>query len=453
INYTTKVMNRKLSMSFGVPIRVQAIDTTLTEAFPWGNAGELRGADWDEPSDYAQLIRFFRLGGKEDRIYLDINAFTANSLGHGTLLKRYNPNLNLNTRRVSMQFDGFTDYFGGETYLNNITSPSVMGALVFLKPLSIINRDNYFLRSFSIGLSLAADIDAPLRNKIDTTDLDNDGRRDEIQVDPKTLQPNYHSTEVIGYGLDVEFKLVDKRYLDWKMYFDQSFLETGIPCDAGRGCAEETVLSNIPTDPVRASGMTWGNLFRMNLGRGTVHALRIRTELRNYTQNYLPSYFDTLYEVQRVQYFNQQSASTEDLANQTKLQEIFLRDADDDRIWGGYVEASWSVSHYFALSLGVEVNNQTPDNNLYLHLEIPHIGNMQAMLSYQHRGVETPEELFDFSKWGLGSTDILIGKLRYGVWDWFHLNAEVMTPFGIGPDSLFANTLQVNMNAEFGFPY
>ena len=75
------------------------------------------------------------------------------------------------------------------------------------------------------------------------------------------------------------------------------------------------------------------------------------------------------------------------------------------------------------------------------------------MLSYQHRGGETPGDRFDFSQWGLGDTDILIGKLRYGVFDWFHLNTEVMTPFGIGPDSLFANTLQLNMNAEFGFPY
>ena len=28
-----------------------------------------------------------------------------------------------------------------------------------------------------------------------------------------------------------------------------------------------------------------------------------------------------------------------------------------------------------------------------------------------------------------------------------------MTPFGIGPDSLFRNTVTFNLNAEFGFSY
>ena len=38
---------------------------------------------------------------------------------------------------------------------------------------------------------------------------------------------------MVGYGIDLEVKLVDKRELDWKMYFDQSYLETGEPLDLG----------------------------------------------------------------------------------------------------------------------------------------------------------------------------------------------------------------------------
>ena len=48
--------------------------------------------------------------------------------------------------------------------------------------------------------------------------------------------------------------------------------------------------------------MLSGHLLRLNVGRNPLHALRIRLEYRNYDPNYLPSYFDTLYEIQRYQY-------------------------------------------------------------------------------------------------------------------------------------------------------
>ena len=445
INYTRKVGTKDLSMSFGVPVRFELLDNRLAEK--WENIGVFRNEDWDEVSDYAQVLRFLRFGGKESRFFLDVNSFTANTIGHGVLLKRYNPNLNLNTTQVSLQLDAFGDYVGGETYVNNITGPSVLGVLVFLKPLSIIDRDNFFLRSFSLGITVVGDVDAPMRNRLDIYDVDEDGRRlTEIQVNQDTFQPEYHGIGVIGYGLDLEFKLVDKRELDWKMYFDQSFLETGLPVES-----ELTKEDGAPyTEAVRAGGFTWGNLFRMNLGKKTVHALRFRTEVRNYDPHYLPSYFDTLYEIQRVQYFNGLHERERDLQNDTKLQRVLGRDPNGDRVNGVYLEGSWRVGNGFALSLGLEWNDQTPDNSLYLHAEVPRVGNWAFMASYQHRGAKDFGDLFALS---LDDTDVLLMKTRYGLFDSVHLNIEVLTPFGIGPESLFRNNLQVNFNAEIGFEY
>ena len=65
--------------------------------------------------------------------------------------------------------------------LNDITRPNVMGALGFLKPLSIIDRSNYLLRSFSVGLTAVTDFKAPVRNALDRDDIDNDGRREMFQ--------------------------------------------------------------------------------------------------------------------------------------------------------------------------------------------------------------------------------------------------------------------------------
>lgn len=445
INYTRKIGTKDLSMSFGVPVRFELLDNRLAEK--WGNIGAFRNQDWDEVSDYARVLRFLRFGGKESRFFLDVNSFTANTIGHGVLLKRYNPNLNLNTTQVSLQLDAFGDYVGGETYLNNITGPSVMGVLLFLKPLSIIDRDNSFLRSFSLGITVVGDVNAPMRNRLDVYDVDGDGRRlTEIRVNQSTFQPEYHGIGVIGYGLDLEFKLIDKRELDWKMYFDQSFLETGLPSDT-----EQVKEDGSPyTDAMRSGGFTWGNLFRLNLGKKTVHALRFRTEIRNYDPNYLPSYFDTLYEIQRVQYFNGLHERERDLQNDTKVQRVLGRDANGDRVNGVYVEGSWRAGNGLALSVGLEWNDQTPDNSLYIHAEVPRIGNWAFMASYQHRGAKDFGDIFALS---LDDTDVLLMKTRYGLFDSVHLNVEVLTPFGIGPESLFRNNLQVNFNAEVGFEY
>ena len=79
MNYTRKISGKDLSMSFGIPLRFELLDNRLAEK--WENIGAFRDADWDEVSDYAQVLRFVRFGGKESRFFLDINSFTANTIG------------------------------------------------------------------------------------------------------------------------------------------------------------------------------------------------------------------------------------------------------------------------------------------------------------------------------------------------------------------------------------
>jgi hypothetical protein len=67
------------------------------------------------------------------------------------------------------------------------------------------------------------------------------------------------------------------------------------------------------------------------------------------------------------------------------------------------------------------------------------------------RSATTAGDLFKFTN--STATNIFLAKVRYRVASWFHVNAEAITPFGIGPDSFFANTLDFNLNLEFGFGY
>ena len=462
VNYSTTLWDRPLSLTFGVPLRIELVDARVDKRF--NNTGRFRKEDWDEVSDFFQIINGITYGGKESRVYIDINAFKSTSIGHGTLMKRYNPNLNFNTARVQAEIDAFMDYVGGELYVDNIPAPNVLGGLVFIKPLSLINRDNYILRSFSIGAQLFTDINAPVRNILDFQDADKDGRRwSEIAVDQETFQPQHTKSSVLAYGIDLELKLVDERWLDWKTYFDYSFLETGIPvvdqpmsdCNKADvpGCLpysrmtanEPGVYSNVATQAVRSGGFTWGNLFRMNFGKDTIHALRIRTEFRHHDPNYVPSYFDSMYDIQRMQH-----PASDDLINSTKLIQVLGRSAEGPSVNGGYFELSYSVDRYFAMSVGLEVNDGTPDNALFVHLEVPELGPWGLIATYSRRNSESFDTLFDSA---FKSTDWFLLQTRFSIVDIMNLALEVVTPFGIGTESLFRNVVQVNFVMELGFEY
>ena len=269
--------------------------------------------------------------------------------------------------------------------------------MLFRSPLSLINRDNYMMRSFSLGGTVVADLQAPLRNKLDTFDLNNDGQRhNQLAVDQSTFLPQFKSTKVVAVGGDVELKLLDTRNVDWKTYVDFSTLHSGLTTDA----ATSLDTGDLSTRYVHSGGFTWGHLLRMNFGEDRQHALRVVLEGRRYDRNYLPSYFDVMYEVQRMQYAlgRTNSASgtalTQQLANGTKLQTILGRSASGPQVNGFYVEASWKVLDKFALAFALEANDTFPDNNFFVHLEVPRYKNFQFLATLHRRSLGSVSELF-----------------------------------------------------------
>jgi hypothetical protein len=129
INHRFDVNGEPLRLTIGVPLRFELLDARPNQRFD--NVGRFRQQDWDEGSDFAKVIQRLQYGSKEQRFFLDINRFSAHNLGHGLIMKRYDANLNLNTSRVGVQFDAFTDYIGFESMMNDITNPNLLGALVF----------------------------------------------------------------------------------------------------------------------------------------------------------------------------------------------------------------------------------------------------------------------------------------------------------------------------------
>lgn len=462
-NHVAHLGDRDLRMSFGVPLRFELLDTrgaTTDERF--ANLWRFHSEDWDSVGDFAKLIRYVTFGRKEDGFYFNLNAFTTATIGHGTILKRYNPNLSIEAQRVSLELDGHNDFVGGQSYINHIAGPNLVGGLVFIKPLSLFDRSHYLPRSFSLGFTLVADLDAPVVNRLDVADTDKDGRRSELLLGGSDGTPQYFATTAFAYGIDAELKVYKNtdKSVDLKTYVDLSFLSGEVPKACDEWAREqhlcESLFSDDPvtvrpmpthieTRGVTSAGFTAGMLGRFTLGDDRNHALRARLEGRAYAGNYLPGYFDTFYRVQRTQYATSSDPEGQSPANHTKLRRILERDSG--MVYGFAAELSYALWDTFEASLGVEWNTTTDDNAWWVHLGVPKNEYFSFLLTYQKRSSATS----DF--FALTENALVVAQARVFILPFLHINSELITPFGFGEDNNFEQIFDINVGLELSFGY
>ena len=159
----------ELTLAVGAPLNFEVFSSAYPkDAAPgqnhviaFGNAGTLRKADWDEVSEYARVLTYLTYGKKEDRFYLDIGQTHVSTLGHGTIMRRYTPTIDINSTRVSAQVDAYNDHAGFEAMTNDILLWKVVGVLGFVKPLSFLSLDSAIAKSVSLGATVVVDRAAP----------------------------------------------------------------------------------------------------------------------------------------------------------------------------------------------------------------------------------------------------------------------------------------------------
>jgi hypothetical protein len=309
-----------------------------------------------------KVIKELRLGRKEDKLYVNVGLSRGVSLGHGTVMRRYNANLDANRSRLGLQADAYNDYGGGETFVADLSGETkLFGGLAFVKPLALASTDA-IARSWSLGVHYTTDLAAPKRLERDATGS-GIGR---VQLD-EAGYPRFEETQVGIFGVDTEIKpLRLGNLVDLKLYADYSQMQ-------GAG-----------------SGMTMGLLLRGNVGsRPLLSALRMRLEGRLYDSDYMPQYFDSLYDVQRFQLIRGKPTGLEP----TKYQAV----AESDDTSGKaslYGEATYALVDNVVLGLGLERIVQAspePDGppntyNLLVHVEVPAFELLRLYGSYQKIG-------------------------------------------------------------------
>ncbi|MFZ5471715.1 MAG: hypothetical protein ACOZIN_19990 [Myxococcota bacterium] len=414
-----RFLEKRLAVGVGVPLRFEVFNFGRDESgqpLLSRRLGELRAQDYDEPQDFAKVLKYVTYGRKEDRLYLNVGQRYASSIGHGALVRRYAPNVDVDLTRVSAQLDAYNDYAGFELLTNDVVEWNLLSGLAFVKPLASFG-DGVVMRSLSLGIGAAADFRAPRELLTDPNVgvrlLDEHGRMRATR------------TPVVLVGADVEVKMVKTREVDIKPYVDYSMLLGG------------------------DGGFTLGGLGRFNVGEETVHAFRAVLELRWLGSRYVPSYFDTFYEVERFVAADLPEAPAFPGIGRfaTKYQDV-MSGRLPQRL-GYYVEGSYGVRGKVGFTAAIEGTSGGPEKNFVVHLEVPAVDLLQFFGSYYKRG---------FS--GLGEVGLLDEKsvffagARMKLLPFLFVNGRAFKTFRVNPDvQRYDNTFGFALDVEVGYEF
>lgn len=393
------VSEKELDLIFGihVPLNVRIVSTDINNN---DHSIRFRTEDWDEWQDYLKILRYFQIGTSEDNLYLSIGSNFAQTIGHGTILKRYIPNHDSTFSTMSAKLNWYFDYGGFEALLGDVARGNIFGGIVFLKPFSAIG--NYHARSASFGYSFVADRNAPTKLRYekyydyDPDDYINgkDSRVPRIAVDSKG-RPIVEDDEFLYMqGIDFELKLFKNEKVDIKTFADYSWFKK----DFVKG------------------GFTFGLLGRFNLDQKNQHAIRIQLEGRAHHDSYIPSFFDTFYDIERIEMMTNIFGAKDFQPDGRSKYWHLMNDSDDKFVGSFYGELSYSFRTWIALSVGYE---KLPDSSsLFAHLELPDLWIVKMMLSYYKRGFGSAKELFSDSH----VSSLFRGVIRFQILPFLYIN-------------------------------
>lgn len=428
----------RLYMGFELPVAFEVFNTEVDSSDAdylggrgFDGAGAFAGFQWDEPSEFAQVIKYIRYGTKEDDFYLNVSKQSAATVGHGTVLRRYNPNIDLDHYRVSAQVDKGFKYGGAEFYTNDVLGYGVNGGLVYVKPGGMFFPDNLLARSASVGLSYVFDRKAPYLL------AHPEGAPDQLVSDDTNAPVVNQSAVAAVVGLDAEVKLVRQEKLDVKAYLDYSRLTH-----------------------TQGDGVSAGALVRFNVGGNKedsrVHAFRLRAEAGAYHAQYAPGYFDMFYEIQKYQNFTGADADVV----QSKL--MYLEQQTGGYRLGGRFEGTYSVVGGMGVSAAYQGSMDGRDDQMLMHVEVPTGEHLRLLATYVRNNPRDGQPLFTLENPNV----LLIGKAKIRVLPFMFINGEVSQMYRLratdgssestltaGRPAQFENVLRWVLETEVGFEF
>ncbi len=228
--------------------------------------GKIRPGDYETFEDYLRIIRYVRWAQKGDPFYIRVGQLDYSLLGHGSIIYNYRNSASYDMRKVGIELDLNFEKYGFESMYSDISGKGLLGLRGYVKPLKFTSLAKIpVINNFEVGATYARDLsDSSDYTTNSTGALEKQG-----------------GLTIIGF--DLGLPIISYPMIKSSLYFDYAKIVS------------------------YGSGVSTGiNMSFSGLG---VVQVRGKYELRFNGKNYLPAYFNALYERDRFNPATQRSKS------------------------------------------------------------------------------------------------------------------------------------------------
>ncbi len=226
-------------------------------------SGKIRTENFNEFTDYLSIIDYVKYGNKYDPLYFRIGLLDYATLGHGSIMYLYNNSPSYDAKKIGIEFDMDFNKFGFESVYGNFGQSGVIGLRGYVRPIKFTELSSLpVVSNLEIGITITTDTDD--KSGIISGVYDS---RENMFI------PLVDKGNMTILGFDLGIPLFRMGFFNLDIYYDYSKI-----IEFGSGSALGTIID-----------------FR-NLSLLT---LKIKLERRFNGSAYLPSYFNSFYEIER----------------------------------------------------------------------------------------------------------------------------------------------------------
>jgi hypothetical protein len=253
------------SIQFRPEVSLGNFGVGLDLQLDFNSHGKLRKQDFNSVGDYLRIIRYARYGVKNDPLFIKLGALDYYTLGHGSIMYLYNNSPSFDARKIGLVFDVDFGTFGLESIYSTFGEAGVVGIRGHVRPLKFTSLAEIpIIGNFEVGGTFAGDF-----NKNASVIAGS------YSAATNTVNKTVSNGSLQIIGLDLGLPLLSTGIVNLKLYTDF------------------TKILNF------GSGVATGVIAEFN-GIGLINA-SAKLERRFNNARYIPSYFNSFYEIERFQ--------------------------------------------------------------------------------------------------------------------------------------------------------
>jgi len=291
-------------VSFAPEVAFGQLGIGLDLNLRFNTQGKLRMGDYVKFEDYLRVIRYVRWAQKGDPFYIRVGQLDYSLIGHGSIIYDYRNSASYDMRRTGIELDMNFEKYGFESMYSDLTGRGLLGLRGYVRPLKFTSLAKIpVINNFEAGVTYARDLNQYANYAYTNTYSNIDSSRTGLSI----------------YGFDFGLPIISYSFLKSTLYYDFAQI-----ANYGHG-------SSIGIN--------------MNFSGMGILNVRGKYEYRINGANYIPAYFNALYEHDRFNFVNRLSKSDtlwQVAANRGYFGELIVSIFNTFYIIAGY-QASYDV--------------------------------------------------------------------------------------------------------------